>query len=280
MQSNWKEMIMPLKNMDLVESQDPRKFEVFNSEMSYHTSTRVVKVNMLESNSSEIKTANPQTLKPKKAPYSLQKRKFLTAYPGHPKEAKKPSKSSKKSKSSDNVPWVKISKDFFQNLIEAFNLSKMEMGQSLYRSLMHNFFEALSLVESKTVNFAVNRDLVVSFLDGVLKLLSQRGITLKNEPTQMLVGMPNVFPLKPKIKKTSFYNSKNLEFRSCSTGPRPKKCIFQDKTYFFKCLATLKRIAFNSEKILGFSFEESFKTIIKAYEKNKKSGFGYLREGI
>lgn len=271
---------MPLKNLDLLESQDPRKFEVFNSEMSYHTSARVVKVAVDNAKTAEGKTVSPPLPKPKKSPYSLQKRKFLTAYPAQHKEAKKPSKSSKKSKSSDNVPWVKISKDFFQNLIEAFNLSKMEMEQSLYRSLMHNFFEALSLVESKTVNFAVNRDLVVSFLDGVLKLLSQRGITLKSEPTQMLVGMPNVFPLKPKIRKTSFYNSKNLEFRSCSTGPRPKKCIFHDKTYFFKCLATLKRIAFNSEKILGFSFEESFKAIIKTYERNKKSGFVYRREGF
>ena len=177
----------------------------------------------------------------------------------------------RKKRKKESVASIEISKEFFSCLLETLFHSDLNLAQSLYRKLLHHFFEYMILIEEKTKNLFANRSLVVNYLELLFKLLIRKNVKIEEYPMEELLGRPKIFPLKLKMHRMT--NKKNVLTKfDRKFNIQSDNALFNNKKHSNQILLIFRRIAQKAQGILGFDIEDTIQkmTVEKQYQSQQR----------
>ena len=182
----------------------------------------------------------------------------------------------KKKRGESSAASIEISKDYFVCLLEVLKTSDIKMSSVLYRKLLNHFFEGMVMLDNKSKNMTMNRELILNYLEVMFKLLVQKNVEIGYSQVQEELGKPDIFPLKLNLEKNKFYGKSNasrssimkFERLNSLTSASFKKTIFLKKQHLAFSLFTFKKIASSAQRILGFEIQDSLQKLMKGLKTN------------
>lgn len=179
-----------------------------------------------------------------------------------------------KKKKKKEAPNVQVPKELLSCLLDTLLHSQLEIAQPTYRKLLRLLFEGLDLVETKSKNLFSNRNLVVNYLELLLKLLVRRSVSIRNAQNVSLFGRPSIFPLKLKLSKPANQKKSVLAKLERKLSLRTKNALFNNKRHLNQVLLVFRRIAQKAQNFLGFDVEETVQKMIqeKQFQSQSKRG--------
>lgn len=179
-----------------------------------------------------------------------------------------------KKKKKKDTSSVQMPKELVSCLLDVLLDSKLDISRSIYRKLLRLLFEGLDLIETKSKNLFNNRNLVVNYLELLVKLLVRNRVHVYDSQSEQFFGQPDVFPLKLKLNKPKNQKKSVLAKLEKKLNLKTKTTLFNNKRHLNQVLLMFRRIAQKAQNLLGFDVEETVQKMVqdKQFQSQSKRG--------